>query len=332
MQQRTALITGGAGFIGSHVAAAFLSEGYSVDVIDDLSTGVPGNIPSGAMLHVCDIRSPAAADLIRSCRFDVICHLAAHIDVRSSVLDPITDASINISGTLNLLEAVRAYSPATRFIFSSTGGAIYGDSVNIPTSERSAKNPVAPYGTSKLSTEYYLSYFSMVHGLDTVTLRYANVYGPRQDPHGEAGVVAIFCERLLNKEPLIVYGDGTQTRDFVFVEDVARANLIAATAKLPKCISVDSRAFNIGTSVETSVIQLASELERAAHIYVPVQYAPARTGEQARSAIDYKKSYAILGWEPTVNLSSGLGVTFDWFSSVHSAVPAALEQGQLQIV
>ena len=217
----TVVVTGGAGFIGSHVADRFLAEGWDVTILDDLSSGREENIPSSARFVRGDITTPEAATLIRDGKFDVMCHLAAQIDVRRSVLDPVYDATRNILGTLNLMEAVRAGGHPTRTIFSSTGGALYGDFDPPPSAESNSKDPEAPYGIAKLSIEYYLTSYGRVHGLDNVALRYGNVYGPRQDPHGEAGVVAIFCNRLLDGRALTVFGDGEQTRDYVYVGDVA---------------------------------------------------------------------------------------------------------------
>jgi len=314
---RRVLITGGAGFIGSHVAQAFVAAGDDVTVLDNLSTGKRNQVPREATFHHLDITSPDAARLVRDGRFDVICHLAAQIDVRKSVADPAADAQLNIGGSLNLLEAVRASGngtrPNTRFVFSSTGGAVYGDLVEPPTSETSPKDPQSPYGTAKLSVEYYMGYFARVHGLDTVALRYSNVYGPRQDPHGEAGVVAIFCDRLIDGAPLTIFGDGKQTRDYVYAGDVARANVLAASATLPPVSSLDSRAFNIGTSVETDVVALAATLKTLSGGSSPVQHAPARPGEQLRSAIAFDKAARILGWRPAVALGDGLHQTYDWF-------------------
>jgi len=314
---RRVLITGGAGFIGSHVAQAFVAAGDDVTVLDNLSTGKRDQVPREATFHHLDITSPDAARLVRDGRFDVICHLAAQIDVRKSVADPAADAQLNIGGSLNLLEAVRASGngtrPNTRFVFSSTGGAVYGDLVEPPTSETSPKDPQSPYGTAKLSVEYYMGYFARVHGLDTVALRYSNVYGPRQDPHGEAGVVAIFCDRLIDGAPLTIFGDGKQTRDYVYAGDVARANVLAASATLPPVASLDSRAFNIGTSVETDVVALAATLKKLSGGSSPVQHAPARPGEQLRSAIAFDKAARILGWRPGVALGDGLHQTYDWF-------------------
>ena len=310
-----ALVAGGAGFIGSHVADLLLEEGYEVEILDNLSSGRKENVPQGAVFHQLDIASDDAARVVLEGRFDVLFHLAAQIDVRKSVTDPVADARINILGTLNLLEAVRASGFATRVIFSSTGGAIYGDFVPIPSVEDMPKDPESPYGIAKLSAELYLAYYGRVHNVDTVALRYANVYGPRQDPHGEAGVVAIFCNKVLKGEPLGVFGDGRQTRDYVFAGDVARANLAAATAQLPRARQVDVRAFNIGTGRETSVLDLAATLQRAAGTSVPVQHLPARPGELPRSAVSNEKAVASLGWRPEVNLEEGLRMTYEYFAT-----------------
>jgi UDP-glucose 4-epimerase len=212
---KRALVTGGAGFIGSHVAELYLERGYDVTIVDNMASGKRPNVPAQATFHELDVGSPDAARLVREGGFDVVSHLAAQIDVRKSVADPMFDATVNVVGTLNLLEAVRASGRPTRFIFSSTGGAIYGDFVTPPNDEEFPKDPESPYGIAKLSAEYYMAFYGRIHGLDVVSLRYANVYGPRQDPHGEAGVVAIFCNRLLDGRPLTVFGEGKQTRDHV---------------------------------------------------------------------------------------------------------------------
>ncbi len=317
---RRALVSGGAGFIGSHVADLLLAEGYQVEILDNLSSGRRENVPAGAVFHHMDIGSEDAARVVREGRFDALFHLAAQIDVRKSVLDPAADARINIQGSLNLLEAVRVGGHQTRVIFSSTGGAIYGDFVTIPSVEDMPKDPESPYGIAKLSVELYMAYYGRVHHVDTVALRYSNVYGPRQDPHGEAGVVAIFCNKLLKDQPLSVFGDGKQTRDYVFAGDVARANLAAATATLPPARQVDVRAFNIGTGRETSVLQLAETLQRAAGTSVPIQHLPARPGELPRSAVSNEKAVASLGWVPKVNLEDGLRMTYEYFASRTNAV------------
>ena len=328
---RRVLVTGGAGFIGSHVTDAFLAAGDEVSVLDDLSSGRREQVPAGADFHHLDIGSADAARLVREGRFDVVCHLAAQIDVRKSVADPAYDAGKNILGTLNLLEAVRASKEAnrrdggagTRFIFSSTGGAVYGDLVDPPTAETATKDPQSPYGTAKLSVEYYMGYYGRVHGLDTVALRYANVYGPRQDPFGEAGVVAIFCNRLIDGKDLTIFGDGLQTRDYVYAGDVARANFLASRAELPPATGVDSRAFNVGTSLETDVVGLARRLrEVSGKDSARVEHAPARPGEQRRSAVDPGKAARVLGWKPQVTLDDGLRQTYEWFVTLRSEAGA----------
>jgi len=311
---RRALVSGGAGFIGSHVAELYLAEGYEVEIIDNLASGNRQNLPPAAIFHEVDITSPQAARIVQEGRFDVVSHLAAQIDVRRSVTDPAYDASVNISGSLNLLEAVRASGAGARFIFSSTGGAIYGDFVPVPTVEDMPKDPESPYGIAKLSVEYYMGYYARIHGVETVALRYSNVYGPRQNPHGEAGVVAIFCHRILHNESMTVFGDGTQTRDYVFVEDVARANLAAARSSLPKMQQLDTRSYNIGTARETTVLQLAESLKSSASSNTAIHFAPARAGEQQRSAVNIDKAARELGWRPRVSIDDGLRSTYKYFA------------------
>ncbi len=310
-----ALVTGGAGFIGSHVVEALQGAGFTVEVLDNLSSGKRANLAPGVTLHEHDVTSLEAARLVRDGGFDVVAHLAAQIDVRKSVADPAFDATVNIVGTANLLEAARSAARSPRFLFASTGGAIYGDFVTPPNEETFAKDPESPYGIAKLSAEYYLAYYGRLHGLETGALRFANVYGPRQDPHGEAGVVAIFCDRILAGTPLTVFGDGAQTRDYVFVKDVARAVLAAATRALPPAGRLDARAWNVGTGVETSVTQLAESLQRAAGREVGLNHAAARPGEQKRSAVAIAKAHLELGWTPQVALEDGLADTFAWFAA-----------------
>jgi UDP-glucose 4-epimerase len=315
------LVTGGAGFIGSHVADRFLAAGNDVVIADNLSSGKRENIPRGAQFHELDIESSEVARLVRDGAFDVVAHLAAQIDVRRSVDDPIFDARVNVLGTLNLAEAVRSSPGArrTRFIFASTGGALYGDFVTPPSPERSPKDPDSPYGIAKLSVEHYLAYYGRIHGLDTVALRFGNVYGPRQDPHGEAGVVAIFCARLLNGRPLTVFGDGRQTRDYIYVGDVASAFLSAAAAELSPPERLDARAFNVGTGVETSVIELAEMLRHAAGGSAPIEFAPKRPGELARSVLAPEKAAEQLGWRALMPLERGLAETYAWFAARRAA-------------
>ena len=310
------LVTGGAGFIGSHVSDLFLARGWSVEILDDFSSGKRENVPAQARVHQLDVRSPDAARLIREGAYDVVIHLAAQMDVRKSVADPVFDASVNILGTLNVAEAIRAGArKGTRLLFSSTGGVLYGDFVTPPNLETFAKDPESPYAISKLSVEYYLAYYLRVHGLDTVALRYGNVYGPRQDPHGEAGVVAIFCGRILEGKPLTVFGDGKQTRDYVFVGDVALATFAAATQPLPQAGKLDTRGFNIGTGIGTSVLDIANGLMKAAGTSVPLDFAPPRPGEQQHSFIDPGKAGKLLGWAPATDLESGLRQSYEWFAA-----------------
>ena len=299
------LVTGGAGFIGSHVTDVFLDAGHEVWAVDDLSSGRRENLRSEVRLVVADIRSPEAARLVESERFEVMCHLAAQMDVRRSVADPRFDADVNVGGFLNLLEAARK-SGLGKVVFSSTGGAIYGDQDVYPAPETHPTRPVSPYGVSKASGELYLGYYRAQYGLKSVALRYANVYGPRQNPHGEAGVVAIFSERLLRGETCIVNGTGEQTRDFVYGPDVARANLLAATREVEGPI-------NVGTGIETDVNRLYALLARAAGIDRPAKHAPAKPGEQMRSSVDPTRAAVVLGWRPTVALEDGLRRTIDWF-------------------
>jgi UDP-glucose 4-epimerase len=296
------------------VADLYLENGYEVTVLDNFASGRRENVPQRARLVELDLVSEDAAALVRDGKFDVISHLGAQIDVRKSVANPMFDATVNIVGTANLVDAVRASGHPTRFIFSSTGGALYGDFVTPPNIEDYPKDPESPYGIAKLSAELYLAYYARVHRVDTVALRYANVYGPRQDPHGEAGVVAIFCNRILTRQALTVFGDGSQTRDYVFVKDVARANLAAATRDLPAPGRLDARGFNVGTGVETSVIELASALQKRAGSNVPIQFAPARPGEQQRSAVSIEKARGVLGWSPQVEFHDGLEQTFAFFA------------------
>ena len=299
------LVTGGAGFIGSHVTDVFLDAGHEVWALDDLSSGRRENLRPEVRLVVADIRSPEAARLVESGSFEVMCHLAAQMDVRRSVTDPRFDADVNVGGFLNLLEAARN-SGVRKVVFSSTGGAIYGEQDVYPAPETHPTRPVSPYGVSKASGELYLGYYRAQYGLESVALRYANVYGPRQNSHGEAGVVAIFSERLLRGETCIVNGTGQQTRDFVYGPDVARGNLLAATSDVEGSI-------NVGTGIETDVNRLYALLAAAAGTDRPAKHAPAKPGEQMRSSVDPSRAAEVLGWRPTVVLEEGLRRTVDWF-------------------
>ncbi len=306
------LVTGGAGFIGSHVADRFLAEGFDVEIVDDLSTGNRKNVPEGAKLHELGVGSAEAARIVETGSFDNVIHLAAQIDVRKSVADPIFDARTNIVGTLTILEAVKRAGSKARVVFTSTGGAIYGDFNTPPNAETFPKDPESPYAISKLAAEYYLAYYGRLHGIEHVALRFGNVYGPRQDPHGEAGVVAIFCSRILSGKPLTIFGDGLQTRDYVYVGDVARAVFLAATSAIPPAERVDARAFNVGTGVGTSVVDLARMLQDAAGSSQEIDFAPKRAGEQQESFLNVGKAAEKLRWKPEVTLPQGLANTFKW--------------------
>jgi UDP-glucose 4-epimerase len=310
----TVMITGGAGFIGSHVADRFLAEGWTVHVVDNLVTGKRENVADGVLFHEVDVRSPDAAALVATLAPQAIIHLAAQMDVRKSVADPVFDANTNIVGTLNLVEAVRHHSPRTRIVFSSTGGALYGDYTTPPNVETFAKDPESPYAISKLSAELYLAYYGRVHGIDSVALRFGNVYGPRQDPHGEAGVVAIFCGRILDGKSLTIFGDGSQTRDYVYVGDIAEATWRAATQALPAIGQLDARAFNLGTGVGTPVVRIVDVLRNVAGREVVIEHAPKRAGEQQESFVAVEKAGALLGWRPAVSLEEGLARSYAWFS------------------
>ncbi|HXE57182.1 MAG TPA: NAD-dependent epimerase/dehydratase family protein [Gemmatimonadales bacterium] len=306
------LVTGGAGFIGSHLAAEYLRNGWEVTVLDDLSRGRESNVPAGARLVRADIRSPEAHQLIAAGRFDVVNHQAAQIDVRVSVSRPAYDAEINLVGLVNLLDAA-GKGGVRRFVFASSGGVVYGDPETIPTPETAPKGPISPYGVSKLAGEYYLRALGTLHGFETVALRYSNVFGPRQDPKSEAGVVSIFISRLLAGEPLTVFGDGRQTRDYVFVGDVARANLLASTAPIDRGAGIDDTAFNVATSVQRSVLELAEAVGRAVGRTPRIEHAPARPGELLRNALDVTKAKARLGWTPQTAFDDGLRAVVDWF-------------------
>ncbi len=303
------LVTGGAGFIGSHVCEAYRDDGREVVALDDLSSGRRSNVPEGVELVEMDLRDDAVGDLLVERDFDLVNHHAAQIDVRRSVEDPRFDASVNLDGLLNLLEGcLRA--DVRRVVFASSGGVVYGEPEAVPATESHPKRPVSPYGVTKLAAEHYLHCYRHLHGLEAVSLRYANVYGPRQDPHGEAGVVAIFGGRLLAGEPLTIYGDGTQTRDYVFAGDVARANLAVTDAELPEASGPDDIAFNVGTGRETSVNELADVLERVTGASPGREHEPARPGELARSALDPSRLEG-RGWRAEVGLEEGLARTVE---------------------
>ena len=300
------LVTGGAGFIGSHVCDALLVQGHDITALDDLSSGRRENLDRRVRLHVADIRSPEAAALVARLRPEAIFHLAAQIQVRRSVEDPKLDADCNVVGFLNLLEAARK-AGVCKVVFSSTGGAIYGEQQVHPAPESHPVRPASPYGASKAAGEIYLDYYRQQYGVGYVALRYANVYGPRQNAHGEAGVVAIFSERLLAGERCAINGAGRQTRDFVYVGDVARANALALATDF-------NGALNIGTGVETDILEIHRRLAEAAGAGDEPRFAPAKAGEQLRSSIDPSLAARVLGWRPQVSLAEGLRQTFASFA------------------
>jgi UDP-glucose 4-epimerase len=306
------LVTGGAGFIGSHIAEAYLKEGWEVVVLDDLSRGHERNVPKGARVVRADIRSPEARQLLATGKFDALNHHAAQIDVRVSVDQPAFDAGINVVGFVNLLEGA-GEGGVKRVVFASSGGVVYGDPEVIPTPETAPKLPVSPYGVSKLSGEYYLRALGALRGFEGVAMRYANVFGPRQDPKSEAGVVSIFVSRLLAHEKLTVFGDGRQTRDYVFVRDVARANVLATTAKLPATGEFDAPAFNIATSIQRNVLELAEAVGQVMGQKPELEFAPPRPGELFRSALDVSKAKAVLKWVPEWKFDDGLRLLVEWF-------------------
>jgi UDP-glucose 4-epimerase len=296
------LVTGGAGFIGSHVADGLLARGDEVTILDDLSDGKRENVPAGARLVEGDIRDPAA--VFAEAKPEVCFHLAAQKDLRVSVARPDHDADVNILGTVRVLEAAREL--GAQVVFSSTGGAIYGECEE-PAREDKAREPLAPYGTSKLAGEEYLAMYNRLHGSRHVSLRYGNVYGPRQDPHGEAGVVAIFFNRLIDGETPTIFGDGKQTRDYIYVGDVVRATLASQ--------AVDGGVYNVGTGRETSVVELLDLCVRVAGKDVEPEFEPARPGELQRSVLDPGRAVDELGWRPERSLEEGLRETWEWFTA-----------------
>jgi UDP-glucose 4-epimerase len=294
------LVTGGAGFIGSHIVDALVDRGHGVLVIDNLVRGKRENVNPAAELVELDVRDERAAELVRGFGPEVIFHHAAQMDVRKSVADPMYDADVNILGIINLMEA--ATDAGTRqVVFASSGGAIYGEAGQVPTPETAPLNPESPYGVSKLCSELYLGYYGRGKGMSCVSLRYANVYGPRQDPYGEGGVVAIFTSRLLAAEPCCVFGDGEQTRDYTHVHDVVAANLAAMEAAPAEPVSL-----NIGTGQETTVNELYAELSGITGGRSELRPEPAREGELLRSALDGRRAREVLGWEPQIPLRDGL--------------------------
>jgi UDP-glucose 4-epimerase len=300
-----ALVTGGAGFIGSHVVDAYLAAGHEVLVVDNLCTGKRDNLNPKARFHEFDILDPKTAELIRAERPDILNHHAAQMDVRRSVADPLFDARTNILGTISLLEAARS-AGVRKVLFVSSGGAAYGEQETFPAPETHPTWPVSPYGVSKRSGELYCHFYQAEYGMPFVAFRYANVYGPRQDPHGEAGVVAIFSGKMLRGEPVTVNGDGRQTRDYVYVGDVARMSLLALKRDATGPV-------NIGTGRETDVNELAAMMLEVSGSRSEVRHGPAKGGEQRRSVIDIRRADEVFGWRPEVSLRDGLARTVEFF-------------------
>lgn len=303
------LVTGGAGFIGSHVADGFLKAGYEVDILDNLSTGQQQNIPEDVKFYHEDISNPVVGTILRERKYSILCHLAAQIDVRRSVADPVFDVNVNVIGTINLLLQSLQHS-IEYVIFSSTGGAIYGEQEYFPADELHPTNPDSPYGINKLTSEKYLNFLFKTFKLPYTSLRYTNVYGPRQNPKGEAGVVSIFLDRLLHGEKAIIFGDGKQTRDYVFVDDVVEANLLAAE-KRPVGV------MNISTGIETDVNTIYRHIADALKISEEPEYAQPRKGEQKRSVCLCTKAKELLGWKPVTPLSKGIPVTTEYFKELY---------------
>jgi UDP-glucose 4-epimerase len=300
------LVTGGAGFIGSHIVDAYVEAGHSVFVVDDLSTGRREQVNSRADFHLLDILDPKLPKLVAELAPDVVCHHAAQMDLRRSVDDPLFDARVNILGLLHLLEACKN-SNLQKLIYASSGGAVYGEQETFPTPEDHPTRPVSPYGVSKLSGEHYLAYYYKVFGISYIALRYSNVYGPRQNARGEAGVVAIFTDHLLKGEPPTINGDGTQTRDYVYVGDVVDANLRALKSPY-------SGVLNIGTGQETDVLTLYGLLgNKIASNVKSARHGPAKLGEQKRSSLDIQRARETLGWSPRVRLGHGLEQTVEYY-------------------
>ncbi len=303
------LVTGGAGFIASHVTDAYIKLGHQVVVIDNLSTGKKDNLNPQARFVQMDIQDKKIFELFAKEKFDLVNHHAAQMDIRLSVSDPLFDARNNILGTINLAEAAVRHK-VKKFIFISSGGAIYGEQDYFPADENHPTRPLSPYGIAKLTGEKYLYYYHKTYQLNFISLRYANIYGPRQNPQGEAGVIAIFADRLVKKEQPIINGDGTQTRDYVFVGDVVAANV--AALQYDQC-----DYFNIGTGIETDVNELFYRLNQLTKSGTKEKHGPAKRGEQQRSVLNNKKAKRQLNWEPTVNLEEGLKLTVDFFKNKH---------------
>ncbi|MEW6558151.1 MAG: NAD-dependent epimerase/dehydratase family protein [Elusimicrobiota bacterium] len=302
------LITGGAGFIGSNIVDAYINAGYSVAIVDNLSTGKKENLNPKAKFYLADITdTKKITQIFETEKPDIVNHHAAQIDVRKSIADPVFDAKTNVIGTINLLEnSVR--NRVKKFVFASSGGVMYGECGKIAPSEKKIPQPLSPYGITKRITEYYLNYYAKTYGLKYVALRYGNVYGPRQDPHGEAGVVAIFINRILSNSEINIFGDGEQLRDYIFVSDIVDVNLIALKKG-------ENAIFNIGRGTTNSVNQLFYELAKITKYSKKPVYKPPRTGELFKSSLDVKKAKKVLGWSAKVDFTEGLKRTFEYFKT-----------------
>ncbi|MBI5621709.1 GDP-mannose 4,6-dehydratase [Candidatus Falkowbacteria bacterium] len=302
------IVTGGAGFIASHLVDRLIHLGHRVVVVDDLSTGKRKNLNPRAKFYRLDIGSAKLAAVFKKERPQVVFHLAAQMSVRQSVADPLFDSRVNILGSINLLEQCKKYK-VKKIIFSSTGGALYGEAPRqfLPTRESYPAQPLSPYGIAKLSVEYYLNYYYEIFGLRFVALRFSNVYGPRQNAHGEAGVVAIFCDAVLHQRRAVINGTGQQTRDYVFVGDVVNAAILAMRKNVVG-------SFNIGTGKETSVNDIFKKIVKAAGVQISPKYGAAKEGEQRRSALHCGRARQQLGWQPQVSLEQGIGKTVRWFA------------------
>ncbi len=299
------LVTGGAGFIGSHIADAYINAGHDVVIIDNLSTGREKNVNAKATFIKMDIRDNAVAGIFKEHQFDIVNHQAAQMDVRLSVKDPIYDAENNVIGFLNIVQNA-AENKVKKVIYASSGGVVYGEQDYFPADENHPQRPYCPYGVTKLIGEKYLFYYSMNYDIAYTAFRYANVYGPRQNPHGEAGVIAIFLQKLFNHEQAVINGDGKQTRDYVYVADVVKANVAALDKG-------DNDVFNIGTGVETDVNQIYEELNKATGANMPEKHGPGMPGEQRRSVLNIEKAGKLLGWTPNYNFSDGIKATVESF-------------------
>jgi len=310
------LVTGGAGFIGSHIVDAFLAAGHSVAIVDNLSTGKRANLNPAARFYETDIRDAAALmDLFADERPTIVCHQAALADVRGSLREPVAYAKTNIIGTLNLLEAARAAGTVRRFLFASTGGAVYGEPEELPATEACLPRPLDPYGATKLAAEHMLFTYHYNYGLPCTILRYGNVYGPRQDPSGEAGVVAIFTGAMLAGRPATISGDGQQSRDFVYVGDVAQANVLALDAEIPGGFGI----YNIGAGVPVDINTLFDHLAALTDYTQGQRHGPAKPGEVRHIYLDATRAARELGWQPQVSLSAGLAATVAHFRALNHA-------------